>query len=321
MHNKVIQRRSFLKFLLAGTGGIGLSSLSGALTPEEIKQQMQAYRADALAHFPLELIETTGAQALAKWQELKSAGRGVPVVLAGEDMMHHFGNLLTPFGPNGPKAPPPRPVEDILRAAAEIHFPDDLARRKKAETEAAISTLKGELAANPNLQLPQITEQKDGKSRAYSRDQIIAELEKPPREPPVGRWPLWPDKSPGLTVALDAISGKPAAKAYIGLAPTDDWTTIPAYLRWGGWNDCPAAEYHVAAMRTWRDRYGAELIGMSSDTLNIRVANRPKSRQEALSLAREQYVYCTDLIDQGVQTYSALGASLMANAWWFFWWD
>jgi len=96
---------------------------------------------------------------------------------------------------------------------------------------------------------------------------------------PLGKWPASPDTSIGLSVAQDVLTGKPLAKAYIGLAPTEDWTTIPAYLRWGGWNDCPAAEYHVAAMRTWRDRYGAELVGMSSDTINLRVATRPKTRK------------------------------------------
>jgi Domain of unknown function (DUF4253) len=79
-------------------------------------------------------------------------------------------------------------------------------------------------------------------------------------------------------------------------------TAIPAYLRWGGWNDCPAPEYHVAAMRSWRDRYEAELVGMSSDTINLRVSRRPKTRDKALALAREHYVYCSDIIDQGVQT-------------------
>jgi hypothetical protein len=33
------------------------------------------------------LIETTGDTALAKWQELKSAGRGFPVILRG-DFVH-----------------------------------------------------------------------------------------------------------------------------------------------------------------------------------------------------------------------------------------
>lgn len=319
--NIAMQRRKFLRWLFAGIWGAGISWPSSAITPDEIKQKMQAYREEALAHFPLKLIETTGAEALAKWRELKSAGQGTPVVLAGEDIMHHFDNLLTPFGPNGPNFPPLRPVEEILQASAHIQFPDDLARHKKAESEEAIRKLKAELAANPNLQLPQIMVQKDGKTQTYTREETIVALERGPREPPVGRWPIWPESSPGLSVAKDTLSGKPAAKVYIGLAPTDDWTTIPAYLRWGGWNDCPAAEYHVAAMRTWRDRYGAELIGMSSDTLDIRVATKPKTRQEALALARDQYVYCTDIIDQGLQTYSALAASLMANDWWFFWWD
>src|SRR5262249_5334448 len=98
----------------------------------------------------------------------------------------------------------------------------------------------------------------------------------------------------------------------------DDHSSL---LRWGGWNECPAAEYHVAAMRSWRDRYGAELVGMSSGMLNFRVTAKPKTREEALALAREQYIYCADLIDQGVQTYSALAADLMANDWWYFWWD
>jgi Domain of unknown function (DUF4253) len=214
---------------------------------------------------------------MAKWDELKSAGQGFPVVLGGDDERHSFGNLLTPFGPNGPYIPPPRPVEEILRAAADITFPDDLAKRRNTDSE--------------------------------------------PYDPPLGEWPASPGPSPGLSVVYDLLTRKPLAKVYIGLAPTDDWTTIPAHLRWGGWNACPAAEYHVAAMRTWRDRYGAELISMSSDTINLRVAAKPKTREEALALARDQYIYCSDIIDQGVQTYSALAADLMANDWWYFWWD
>jgi Domain of unknown function (DUF4253) len=51
------------------------------------------------------------------------------------------------------------------------------------------------------------------------------------------------------------------------------------------------------------------------------VAVRPKTREEALALARDQYVYCADNIDQGVRTYSALAAALMESDWWYFWWD
>ena len=291
------------------------------MTPDEIKGQVEAYRQQALVKFPLKLVETTGDQALAKWQELKSSGQGTPVVLGGDDEMHPFNNLLDPFGPNGPDFQPPRPVDEILRAADAIKFPDDLAKRKKADSEAALAQFKTDLASKPNMALPQIIERRDGKSRVYSREETIAAMEAEPRVPQLGEWPNKPDPSLGLSVAYDLLKGTPLSKVYIGIAPTDDWTTIPAYLRWGGWNDCPSAEYHVAAMRLWRDRYGAELVGMSFDTINLRLSSGPKTREDALALARDQYVYCPDVIDQGVLTYSALAADLMANDWWYFWWD
>lgn len=316
-----MQRRRLLQWLLAGTLGAGIPWESDALTADEIQRQMQDYRKQALQRFPLELIETTGDKALAMWQELKSAGKGSPVVLPGDDDMHHFDNLLAPFGPNLANVPPLRSVEEILSLASSIKFPDDLAKRKKAASEAAVRQLKAGLAANPNMPLPQILEMKDGKTRTYTRAETIAAMERASHDPPLGDWPASPETSAGLSVTQDILSGKPLAKAYIGLAPTNDWTAIPAYLRWGGWNECPAPEFHVAALRTWRDRYGAELVGMSSDTIDLRVAAKPKTREEAIALAREQYTYCPDIIDQGVRTYSSLAASLMANDWWFFWWD
>jgi hypothetical protein len=212
-------------------------------------------------------------------------------------------------------------VEDILTKAAGIRFPDDLVKRRKADFEAGLQQIKEMLAAKPDLPLPTITESNDGQSRTLTRDETIAAMEREPRQPPIGEWPNIPYTSAGLSVANNIRTGQPLQKVLIGLASTDDWTTIPAILRWGGWNGCPAAEYHVAAMRNWRNRYGAELIGMSFDTINLRVAARPKTRDEAIALARDQYIYCADIIDQGVGTYSALAAALMESDWWYFWWD
>lgn len=314
-----MQRRELLCGLLATSLGAGIPGRSQAVIQDEMNQRMQDFQRKALAQFPLELIETTGDQALSKWQELKSAGRGSPVVLGGdEDANHPFANLLDPFGPGAPPLPP---VEDILRSVAGLKFPDDLVERRKAETEWILKEFKKNLAANPGMKLPQITELKDGNTRTFSRDETLAAMEQEPGEPPLGEWPAQPEPSMGLSVARNILTGKPLAKVYIGIAPTDDWTTIPAYLRWGGWNECPQAAEHVAAMRIWRDRYGAELVGMSWDTINLRVAKRPQTREEALALARDQHIYCADIIDQGVQTYSALAADLMANNWWYFWWD
>ncbi len=55
--------------------------------------------------------------------------------------------------------------------------------------------------------------------------------------------------------------------------------------------------------------------------MNIRVKQRPQTREAAIDLAREQYVYCNDIVDQGVGTLSVLAAVLMESDWWYFWWD
>jgi hypothetical protein len=53
----------------------------------------------------------------------------------------------------------------------------------------------------------------------------------------------------------------------------------------------------------------------------LRVARRPATREAALELAREQYLYCNDIVDQGTGSLSGLAASLTTDDWWFFWWD
>lgn len=139
-------------------------------------------------------------------------------------------------------------------------------------------------------------------------------------EPAHGPWPERAGQV-AMTVATDLMAGKPFARVHIVTLPTRSSWEAPAYLRWGGWNACPPPEYQCAALRGWQERYGAELIGIDRDTINLRVKRRPKDRAEALALAKECYAYCPDNVDQGVGTIEALAATLMANDWWFFWWD
>jgi len=291
------------------------------MTPEEARQRAEDFRRNAMTRFPLELIETTGSDVGAKWKELRSAGRGYPVVLgwAGDD--DPLGNLLLPFGPAREGLPPPMPVDEIAKAAAAIRFPADLAAKTKAESEAAERQLGDQLAADPKMPLPRITATDGEGTRELSREETIAAIRAEPRDPPLGKWPASPQRNSALSVARRALTGELLPRVLIGLAPTEDWTLIPAHLHWGGWNACPSAEYHVAALRSLRDRYGAVLVGMNADTINLWVATKPQTREEALALAREIHVYCPDLIDQDLETYSALAADLMANEWWNFWWD
>ncbi|WP_323762849.1 DUF4253 domain-containing protein [Maricaulis sp.] len=136
-----------------------------------------------------------------------------------------------------------------------------------------------------------------------------------------GAWPAEAEALNGPLAVTSPLTNQPHSLTYIGVFPTDDETEIPALLRWGAWNDCPAPEVHVAHLRGWRDAYGAKLVSITRDTIELRVDRRPASREEALELARQHFAYCPDIVLQGTQTIEALAASLMQSDWWFFWWD
>jgi len=140
-------------------------------------------------------------------------------------------------------------------------------------------------------------------------------------EEPLGSWPSQPPGETALEVAKDVLSGKPYDRVHILIIPTTEGFEVPAYLNWGGWNECPPPEIHVAALRKWHEEFGAELIGLSGDVMNLRVERRPRTRDEAIKLAREQYKYYADIVDQGMNDISTLAAGLYASNWWYFWWD
>jgi hypothetical protein len=240
----------------------------------------------AMENFPYEIVETSGEDALATWEKLKNAGRGTPVVL---------GSGIEKYLPTPAQRAQLPTVQDILAVAATINFPDDFLKFRRDEHAAAIAHL-----SEMNLPIG---------------------LEDEEYEPPLGEWPTETGPSTGLSVLYDYATRGTRSRVPIALIPTDDPADVPAYLHWGDWNACPPPAYHVAALRAWRAQYGAELVGIAGDTMNLRVSRKPVTPEEALDLACVQYVYCNDIIDQGVGSYRALATGLMAHDWWFFWWD
>jgi hypothetical protein len=108
-------------------------------------------------------------------------------------------------------------------------------------------------------------------------------------------------------------------RAPIALVPTSHGWQVPAVLRLDTFY-APTA-VHVAALRRWSAVYGAELVCLLPDTIEMRVERPPTTRSAALALAEEQYVYCEDIVIQGVQTIERLAAVLLNSPVWFFWWD
>jgi hypothetical protein len=127
--------------------------------------------------------------------------------------------------------------------------------------------------------------------------------------------------TPCFTPALDIRTGRPIEQVCFGLIPVEAPWLVPAFLKFGGWNDCPEASVQLAFFRRWFDLYGAEVVSVAGDVIEFRVSRPPSTVEAARRLAMEQYVYCTDIVDQGVGTLGNLTASLIDSPNWFFWWD
>lgn len=129
-----------------------------------------------------------------------------------------------------------------------------------------------------------------------------------------------PAQASPLFLAFD-VSGKPKAKVHIALIPTTKPWEVPAHLKLGGWNECPAAEVHVAFFKSWLERYGALVTGIGPDTIEFSVAKPPQTLEDARTLAHEQFVYCADIVHQGVVSVENLAKVLVNSNNWYFWWD
>lgn len=130
------------------------------------------------------------------------------------------------------------------------------------------------------------------------------------------------DLSPRLsTIAYDILSGEAKEKVHIGLLPLAQAWQVPAFLKIGNWNECPDAAVHVAFFKYWYEQYGAVVTAISGDTIEFSVARPPETIEQARILAHQQYMYCADIVDQGVETEENLAHTLLNADNWFFWWD
>jgi hypothetical protein len=136
-----------------------------------------------------------------------------------------------------------------------------------------------------------------------------------PRE----EWPSEIEARSQYVIPFD--SGKPFLQIHVALVPTTYSWIVPSILRFGGWNSCPTPQEHVSILKYWYELYGAEVVGMTADTVEMRISRPPATREAALQLAWEQYTYCLDIVAQGMGTIDALAANLLHGSVWYFWWD
>jgi len=111
----------------------------------------------------------------------------------------------------------------------------------------------------------------------------------------------------------------------IDLVPTKFSWQIPGFSQfppgnnyWGG-----AQDVHMAILKRWYTDYGAELVVSSGATYELQVSNPPTSKEAAMKLAVEHYLYCPDCVEQSSapNTIKYRAAKLLNGRTWYFWWD
>ena len=163
-------------------------------------------------------------------------------------------------------------------------------------------------------------EEPEDLARWTERVKLLSE-EGPLRGLPQGLWPADSRPARDFRSPLDPATGEPVPCVHIGLVSTALGWQVPAFLRYGAWNECPSAAEHAALFQFWGEQYGAEVVAMAGDVIEMRVAQPPTNRDDAVELAAQHYLYCKDIVTQGTETLQRLAATLLGGTVWYFWWD
>lgn len=115
--------------------------------------------------------------------------------------------------------------------------------------------------------------------------------------------------------------GEKGENVFIAKIPTTKPYEVFAYIPMGGFNECPDNATHIALAKYWFEMNGAYPICIGSDTIQFMLDEPIKDKELLEKVAMEQYLYCGDIVWQGVETVKNLENSLGNSKVWYFWWD
>jgi hypothetical protein len=136
------------------------------------------------------------------------------------------------------------------------------------------------------------------------------------------RWDLNIEPWPDHVEPSNVIQSVPS---YIDLFPTKFSWQIPGLSQsppgnnyWGG-----NPYIHMAILKKWHTEYGADLVVCSGATYELQVSRPPTTKEAAIKLAVEHYLYCQDCVTQTSlpDTIKHRAARILNARTWYFWWD
>lgn len=103
--------------------------------------------------------------------------------------------------------------------------------------------------------------------------------------------------------------------------PVKEPWKVFAWIPFGGWNECPDPVDMMAVCKYWYEQHGAIPAIIKSDILEMYVQNPVNDIETAFEVAKEQYGFCNDTVDQGTGTIKSLAETIVSSKIWYFWWD
>ena len=141
--------------------------------------------------------------------------------------------------------------------------------------------------------------------------------------------PAWPGLAPAgvLTEPPDRCAANYLAlgwhdSARLGLVPAGRGADAVAVAGWSGPVNHAADSGMIAAvLRSWEARFGARVVHVGFDTLDLSIAAPPAPGAHALQVAAEHFAFCPDNIWQDSGPIRAYADRLVDAPCWSFWWD
>lgn len=117
--------------------------------------------------------------------------------------------------------------------------------------------------------------------------------------------------------AVQSLAGSPVQ---VALVPAAGGWEVPALLAWAGAerDDIGGAD-HLSVLSFWHEQYGADLVAIGLERMELLVARPPEDARSAFGLAVQQYAYCPALMDNLVPALGALAATLFGRHWLLDW--
>ena len=130
-----------------------------------------------------------------------------------------------------------------------------------------------------------------------------------------------PSSEEDLIGHKNILTNQPYESVVLMLVPTSIAWEVSAFLLIGLGEQLHAPHEHAAIHRYWHEKYGAEIVTSTSDTIEMFVKRPPTTVEDATELAQQQFAYAPDIVNHGIGKTSALASQLKDGTTWYFWWD